>query len=187
MCFLTGPAGVALSFFWGIAEGTLFFIVPDVGLSFVAVFSPRRVWRHILAATLGAVCAGALLYAWAARNPLAAHSTVARVPFTSARMFAEVESGYVRHGIGAVFLGPLSGIPYKIYAIDAPKHFGMAEFLVATAPARAWRFILVSALAGIIAAWLRRRWHKNDLQLMAIHLVSWTVFYIFYWARIALS
>jgi membrane protein YqaA with SNARE-associated domain len=185
--FVSGLAGIFSSFLWGFAEGTLFFVVPDVFLSLVAVIAPRLVWRHILSAVLGAVCAGALMFAWAEGNPAQAHEAVSKVPFIPQRMFDDVKTGYERRGIVTVFVGPLSGIPYKIYAIEAPGRFGLAEFSAATAPARAWRFILVCLLFGVIASWLRRKWHNTPKQLAAIHGAAWILFYAFYWGRIALQ
>jgi membrane protein YqaA with SNARE-associated domain len=187
LAFLAGPRGILLSFFWGLAEGTLFFVVPDVFLSLIAVISPRRVWRHILSAVFGAVCAGALMYSWAARNPTEARALVAKVPFIPGRMFGQVRSGYERHGIAAIFLGPLSGIPYKIYAIEAPSHLGFWGFLAATAPARAWRFTLVCLFSAAAAHYLQRKWHKDVRQLLAIHGFAWILFYAFYWSRILLT
>ncbi len=185
--FLAGKGGIFLSFLWGLAEGTLFFIVPDVFLSLVAVVKPRRVWRHILSAVLGAVCAGTLMYIWAEQNPEQAHQTVSRVPFIPQRMFEEVKTGYERRGMFAVFLGPLSGIPYKIYAIEAPGRFGLMEFAATTAPARAWRFVLVCLFFAAAAAMLRGKWNRSPRQLAAIHGVVWFLFYAFYWTRIALQ
>jgi membrane protein YqaA with SNARE-associated domain len=185
--FLRGRGGIILSFLWGLAEGALFFVVPDVLLSLVAVVSPRSAWRHILSAVLGAVCAGALMYIWAEQNPVNAHAVVLRVPFILQRMFDQVRSGYQHRGMTALFLGPLSGIPYKIYAIEAPGHLGFLSFVIATAPARAWRFILVCLLFGAVAAFLRRSRGASQRQLAAIHAVVWILFYGFYWSRIFLS
>lgn len=185
--FVGGGRGIFLSFLWGFAEGTLFFVVPDVFLSLIAIVAPQRVWRHILAAVLGAVCAGALMYAWAARNPVQVHEVVSKVPFVPQRMFDAVRSGYERRGMTALFLGPLSGIPYKIYAVEAPAHFGPVRFALATAPARAWRFILVCLFAGAAASLLRQKWKKTPKQLAAIHAIAWILFYAFYWSRLALQ
>jgi len=184
---LSGGAGVALCFLWGLAESTLFFVVPDVLLSVAAVFCGRRVWRHILAAVCGAVVGGALMFQWATVLPAQARSAVRRVPFVTQQMIAQVQADYQRHPIAAVFLGPLSGIPYKIYAVEAPPHLGMATFLIAAGPARAYRFVAVSILAALLAAGARRRWQPSAWQLAAIHAATWSVFYALYWARIALS
>jgi hypothetical protein len=181
---LVGTPGVILTFLWGFAEGTLFFIVPDVVLSLVAMVAPRRAWRHILGGVGGAVLAGILLFAWAMRDPGGAQDAVAHVPFVTARMFAYVDASYRRHGIGAVFLGPLSGIPYKIYGVEAPKFLGKTVFLACTAPARAERFVLVWAGFGVLGSWLRQARHWSAAKIAAVHGAFWVVFYAFYWSVI---
>jgi len=147
---LTGSPGVALAFAWGLAEGTLFFLVPDIIVSLAAALNPRRAWKHIVAAALGAVLAGAVMFGWAARDPIAAQRAVGRVPFVSARMLARSESQYASHGLGAIFIAPLTGTPYKVYAVTAPSRVSETAFLLATLPARAFRFTLVWALAGLV-------------------------------------
>ena len=124
---------------------------------------------------------------WLAFFAAQAHEAVSEVPFIPRRMFDEVKAGYERHGIVAVFLGPLSEIPYKIYAIEAPGRFGLVEFVAATAPARAWRFILVCLFSAGAAHLLRRTWRKTLKQLALIHAIAWILFYSFYWGRIALN
>lgn len=63
----------AIAALWGIAEATVFFIVPDVWISFVAA---RRDWKAgVLAACLactGALIGGAIMYLWASRDAEAA-------------------------------------------------------------------------------------------------------------------
>lgn len=185
--FLLGPGGVALSFLWGFAEATLFFIVPDVLLSLVSIFSLRRVWRHIAAAVAGAVAGGALMFFWALANPDSARAAVTKVPFVTEQMFAHVHAGFRKSGILAVYVGPVTGTPYKIYAVAAPKFLSFTSFVVATAPARGWRFILVSLFSAACAGVLRRGWNKSLRQLTLLHALAWTAFYIFYWTRIAMS
>ena len=126
---LEGMPGVALAFLWGLAEGTFFFILPDVAISLLALLKPRHVWRQILAATAGSVVAGMLLFNWSCSNPRGAHEAVAKVPFVTAKMFERVHASYRMHGLGAVFLGPLLGTPYKIYAVEAPEFLSRAAFL----------------------------------------------------------
>jgi membrane protein YqaA with SNARE-associated domain len=185
--FLTGSGGLALSFLWGFLEATFFFVVPDVLLSLVAIVSFRRVWRHIAAAIAGAVCGGAVMFFWAQENPAKAYTTVKKVPFITERMFARVETSYRKDGMAAVYLGPMSGTPYKIYAVEAPGFFKATPFLVATIPARGWRFVLVSLFAAAGAAVLRRRWNKSVRHLTILHTLAWTLFYIFYWTSISMK
>jgi membrane protein YqaA with SNARE-associated domain len=63
-------AAPLIAFIWGLAEATLFFIVPDVYLGFVALFDWRRALRALAAPIAGAVLGGALMYALAAYSEL---------------------------------------------------------------------------------------------------------------------
>src|SRR5687768_13543988 len=48
---------------WGFAEATLFFLVPDLVVGWIALRSPRRVLAPSVAASAGAVVGGLLVYA----------------------------------------------------------------------------------------------------------------------------
>jgi membrane protein YqaA with SNARE-associated domain len=183
--WLDGVAGVTLAFLWGLAEGTFFFVVPDVAISLAALLRPGRAWRHVLAAVAGGVLGGALLYSWSSRSPGSAHDAVARVPFVTSQMFARVHESYRLHGMAAVFRGPLTGTPYKIYAVEAPEFLGRGEFLAATVPARGYRFVAVWIVFGVAGTALRRYLGRTASQLALWHGVLWILFYAFYWGRIA--
>jgi membrane protein YqaA with SNARE-associated domain len=183
---LTGPPGILAAFLWGFAEATLFFVVPDVLLSLAALFAFRRAWRHLLAAIAGAVLGGAILYTWSAHSPTSAQQTVAHVPFVTARMIAKVHTGYEQHPIRALLLGPLSGIPYKLYAVQAPTYLSASTFLAATIPARGERFLIVWLVFGALGTWLRRFPALTQQRLVIFHATAWVIFYMFYWGRILL-
>ena len=184
VCRLVGTPGVALAFLWGLAEGTLFFVVPDVIISLVAMLKPGRAWRHILAAIAGSVIAGMLLFSWSSSNPRGAHEAVARVPFITARMFTHVQAGYQAHGLGAMFLGPLSGTPYKIYAVEAPKYLSKTAFLWSTVPARGERFLFIWAAFSLAGSLLRRSGKRTAARIALWHGSFWAALYAFYWGMI---
>jgi membrane protein YqaA with SNARE-associated domain len=183
---LTGPPGIFAAFLWGFAEATLFFVVPDVLLSLAALFAFRRAWRHVLAAIAGALLGGALLYTWSTHSPTTARNAVAHVPFVTARMIARVHTGYEQHPVRALILGPLSGIPYKLYAAQAPPYLSAPIFLAATIPARGERFVLVWLFFGALGTWLRRFPAVTPQRLVILHASVWFIFYLFYWGRILL-
>jgi len=139
---LLGRPGIGGSFAWGLAEGTLFFVVPDVLISLAALFSPRRASLHMVAAILGSVLAGAILFQWARSSEATARTWIAGVPFVSGEMFEQVDRDYRALGAAALFKGPAYGIPYKIYAVEAPKHISLSALLLVTIPARLERLLL---------------------------------------------
>ena len=123
--FLLGPLGVALGFLWGFVEATLFFVVPDVWLSLVAIFSLRRVWQHIAAAITGAAAGGALIFLWAQTHPDSASAVVNKVPFVTKQMFAKVDVSFQTRGLSAVYVGPLTGLLTRFMRL---RHQGSCRF-----------------------------------------------------------
>jgi hypothetical protein len=77
-----------------------------------------------------------------------------------------------------------SGTPYKPYAVEAPKFTSRREFLLATPPARAVRFLLLWTGFGAAASGLktRRRWPFS--RLFKVQAALWIASYAFYWGRI---
>lgn len=184
--WLAGTPGAVIALLWGFAEGTLFFVVPDVIISLAAIVRPRTAWRHVAAAIVGAVLGGAVLFSWSVRDPQTATQAIAHVPFVRRRMLDDVHSEYIQRGMTALFLGPLFGTPYKIYAVEAPEFEREPAFLLATAPARGERFLLVWAAFGWAGVPLRRRLRHTDAQLALVCAVFWVLLYSCYWGMILL-
>lgn len=182
----SGGTGMIFAFAWGLAEATLFFIIPDVFLSFVAVIAWPRSWRHVVAAIAGALLGGALLFHLAATDQVQARRVILRVPFIRESMLVKVDDGLRNQGMAAILFGSLSGVPYKLYAVEAPRFFNLGEFLAATPPVRAVRFFLVWLGFGGAATWLRKRRGWQTARLMQVHAAIWIVCYAFYWGRIVL-
>jgi len=177
---LLGWPGVAGAFVWGVAEGSFFFIVPDILITLAAIFSPRRSLIHLAAVVTGSLIAGSSMYAWAASQPANARAVVARVPFVKASMFDTVASDLKRDGAWGLCRGPMSGIPYKVYAVEAPAYVPFGEFLVISVPARLERLLVtwvLFATAGTLIELRKvsRRW------LIAGHAIYWTAVYAYYW------
>ena len=151
---------------------------------------PRRALLHAGSAVAGAVLAGALMYTWALSAPDSARAAVDAVPFvdTSVLVVASIDFSY--DGAWAVLYGPLRGIPYKVYAVTAPPHIGLATFLLLTIPARLWRFLLTGLAFALLGQILRSGWlpFVGDLRpydtprvMVAVHLTLWAVFYALSW------
>jgi membrane protein YqaA with SNARE-associated domain len=181
---LAGRPGIIAAFLWGLAEATFFFVIPDVLLSFVAILDWPRTWKHVLAAIAGALLGGVLLFHWASVDSAGARAAVTHVPFIRERMFRKVSGGFRRQGWLSMLLGSVSGIPYKLYAVEAPRFTSPLGFLLVTPPARAARFLLVWAGFGTVASWLRKRRGWPFSRLVKMHAALWIASYAFYWGRI---
>lgn len=181
MTLLAAKRQSLIAALWGCAEATFFFFVPDVYLSRIALFDLRGALRSCLWALAGAVAGGALMFAWGRTDPPAAERALDRVPAISASAIQEVGRSIRERGAVAVFLGPLTGTPYKIYAVEsAPAGLSLARFLAISVPARLLRFVMVTLLCGGLARGPLRRWPPAKLALA--HATAWGLFYAAYFA-----
>ena len=172
----------AITSLWAFAEATVFIIVPDVLLSWLALRSFKRGLIACLFALLGSLIGGATMWLWAKNNPDSARAIVESLPAISRAMIVSVQQQIAESGLTALFLGPLGGIPYKIYAVEAADlSYGLAIFLGISIPARLSRFALVTIVAGAASLALRRRFSLRTVQM--IHVSCWVAFYTwFFWA-----
>lgn len=104
---------------WGIAEATLFFIVPDVYLTGVGLYDVRKSLFACLYALLGAMVGGTIMYYWGMRDVGGALGALDSIPSISTGMLARARADVVEMGTWAMLRGPLLGVPYKIFAVQA--------------------------------------------------------------------
>lgn len=179
---LLGRAGDAIAIAWGLAEGLVFFLVPDMFFSLTASRSPLRGLRHVGLVILGSLLAGLILHTWATRDAEAARSLVNAVPFVDQSMFARVEADYQRLGSLAPLAGPLSGIPYKVYAVVGAGHTPLLPFLLISVPARAERLLITWAQFTVLGLLLRRWTRRPELWSAIGYVAYWLVVYTLYWS-----
>ena len=171
-------------FVWGFAEATLFFIVPDVLLTLVALFSFRRSARVLACILLGALTGGAIMFYLGAKDPAQARQVVLRVPFVSQAMFDKTQQSFQRDGVWALTKGPGNGIPYKVYCVQAGKYSGLLLFLLVSVLARLERFALFWLIAGAMGALFRKNILREPRVTMAVHACIWIIGYAWYWSKI---
>lgn len=171
------------SFAWGMAEATLFFIVPDVLLSYIGLkHGPRSAVMASLFAAAGAAVGGGVMYMWSALDPVAAYAAALALPAISEQMAAAAESAMRDNWFVAVLLGPIAGAPFKLYAMLAPHQpdISLARFVVAAIPARLPRFLIVSVGVAILGRLLTPR--LGERQRLQLLLGAWAVFYLLFFA-----
>lgn len=171
-----------VAFFWGFAEATLFFIVPDVFFTYLVLFNLKLAWWSCFFALIGALIGGGWMYQWGKKNFGQAVRTLTSLPGISNRLLEREKKSLREKGLGAILLGPLKGVPYKIYAISAPSSgISFSQFLLISIPARLSRFIL-----SIFIAELAFHQLLPKLSLMAqIAILSgfWLLFYTGYFLK----
>jgi|SRR5579862_4049729 len=182
--WLLRPGRLWMAATWGFAEGTLFFFVPDIILTATALFSIRASLKQMAAATVGALVGGGLLFGLAGHNPSLVRDIVQSVPFVGRHMFETVERDFTAMGVWGMLKGPMSGVPYKVYAASARPYASWLTFLLASAPARLERFILTWALFALIGFRYRREITSRPAIALACHAVFWSGVYGYYWSVI---
>ena len=147
------------AFVWGLAEATLFFIVPDVLLSYVGLKQGSRAAAIAsVYAAVGAGIGGALMFAWSAACADAAREAVLAIPAINEAMVTRAADAMADNWFLATLLGPLTSTPFKVYAILAP-HAGteLIAFALAGVIARLPRFLITSIGVALIGRLLTPR------------------------------
>lgn len=179
--FMSSPASLIISFIWGFAEASLFFLIPDIYLGAAALFSPIYGLWNCVFSIIGAMLGGSIMYLMAHKTPQAMLGLMAKIPGISEAMVMRVGDNYQAHGLSAIFLAPWDGIPYKIYAVQAGVlGINYPSFLIATVPARLERFLVVVLIAALLGATLKGNISKNTGRWIMAYMLFWAIGYTFY-------
>lgn len=177
----------AIGFSWGFAEATLFFIVPDVWIGWVALTARRAAWAVLAFTLAGALLGGAVLYTVSTTTePETTAALLDGVPTVSRDAIEQVDEEMEEHGPRSVLYGPLRmGTPYKLYARSAgAQNESVLAFLLWSIPGRLER-LLPFTVAALVVGTLFRTWiaaHRRRVQ--ALYAVAWLAFYAVYVARV---
>lgn len=171
-------------FWWGLAEGVAFFIVPDVYISAATLFSYRAgavAWIASIAGSLVAVLAIRVLTTLAGVDYL---GFLDAVPAISERLIERVASEVRAAGLPFTPLLVLGGVPLKLYAAAAfASGVPLGLVLLWTVFARVVRIApTVLALAAVRRLFRRRIDRHPGVWLGALALF-WVLFYVFYFRR----
>jgi hypothetical protein len=180
------------SFFWGLAEGIFFFVVPDVILSAIATCSLATSLRASLLVVLGAVVAACLLYCGLFIGGDSAlsliHSVWSFFPGYTPKMDDLVRE-HLSRGARGLLSGPQSGIPYRVYVVEAWKQqISLLEILLWTPFARFERILIAPVVVGVmkhILAFALKKRRVGESTLSRVLLIAialyWVVIYFWYW------
>lgn len=168
-----------VAFIWGLAEATLFFIVPDVWLTGVAVKDRKKALLACLYALAGALIGGGVMYFWGSHDPSSAQAIVNKVPGIPDSFLSRVAGDLEKEGVPAMLFGPLQGIPYKLYALfSGSMGLSLPAFILWSVPARLVRFVLAALISGWIFDTGLKAW---TLKQKYVFLAAfWIIFYGWY-------
>lgn len=164
---------------WSAAEAAIFFIVADVPISWIAVRSgTRAALLAALVAALASVVGTLAVVFWAGHDPAGASATIAALPGIDPALISEAAIRYAQ-GFDAVLAGSFSGIPFKLFALEAAKQGGILFVLLAPL-LRVPRFLAIALFVGGISHFLERR--MDVRQRLGLLLILWIAFYAWYFS-----
>ena len=173
-------------FWWGFAEGLFFFIVPDVYVSFAALFSLRTglvAWTASIAGSLAGVVA---IYLLAVIVGIDYVGFLDAIPGISGGMLSRVGAQLSAEGLPYTALLIMGGVPLKVYAgLAFSLGFGLVPVLVWTVFARIVRMAPVFAVAAAARVVFRRSIDARPALWLAVLGGVWFVFYVFYFMRMS--
>lgn len=171
-----------IAFFWGLAEGLLFFVVPDVYLSFIGLFTLAGGVASVGFALLGSLVSAVLVFLLAPYFGNSYSHILTNIPGVSGSMVDKVAAGLHNYGITNILSGPLGGVPYKIYSAEAAlQHLPLIPYLLWSIPARLERMLPVTLVALILGYFFKNNIRKYTKFWIIGFTVVWILIYINYY------
>jgi membrane protein YqaA with SNARE-associated domain len=176
--FSSSSAGLAVMFAWALGEATVWPVIADALLAPMAAASRRPAalaCASISGMTLGGVAACIYAYTW----PRSAHAVLQRLPLTRTDQLGTAEARLLRHGAGALWLQPYSGIPMKVWSVAG----GQARLHPVRAvpifiASRALRMSLTAAIAHLLGARFHELLRRRFGLLSALYITGFVAIWL---------
>ena len=170
----------AIAFVWGLGEAVVFFVIPDVLGTRAALTSLRFSLTTVAYALAGSLLGGALSYLWGASDLAGARHLLDALPAISIDMLDRARQALASDGMYAALVGSFKGVPYKVFAIHAASAgIALPEFLLASIPVRAIRFVLLAIVTRGLVIYVVPSW--TEQRLRRVWALAWIVNYAIYW------
>lgn len=168
-------------FWWGLAEGLAFFIVPDVYISFAVLFSVRAGAMAWLFSIVGSVVAIPIIYILVTISSIDYVTFLETIPGISRALLERVEEGLLSDGLQYTPLLALGGVPLKVYgALAFSIGLSLGQVLVWTVFARFVRIAPTYIVVAGIRKLLHRHIDGHSIVWTGALILFWVVFYVFY-------
>ncbi len=173
-------------FWWGFAEGLFFFIVPDVYISFAALFALRAGAISWIASIAGSVAAVSLIYLLVVMLGIEYTDFLSMIPGISETMIERVQHTMADQGLPYSPFLVLGGVPLKVYAgLAFSLGLPLGGVLLWTIFARIVRIAPSFAGAGVMRLLFRRSIDARPAAWCALLGCFWFLFYVFYFIRMS--
>jgi hypothetical protein len=171
-------------FWWGLAEGLFFFIIPDVYISFAALFDLRAgatAWAFSIA---GSVTAVLIIYLLMAILRVDYLGFLPSIPGISDTLIAQTEARLAAEGLPYTPFLAFGGVPLKVYVASAfSLGLPLGAVLLWTFFARVVRIAPTYAVAAAIRLLFGRQIDRRPGIWAAGVGLFWLAFYIWYFDR----
>jgi hypothetical protein len=172
-------------FWWGLAEGLFFFIVPDVYISFAAIFSLRAGAVAWLFSIAGSVAAVGIIYLLVSILNFDYLAFLEGIPGISSPLIEQVARRLADEGLPYTPFLAAGGVPLKLYAALASSlGLGLGSMLLWTVFARLVRIAPTFAVVATTRLLFRGRIDAHASLWCALLGLFWLGFYVFYFLRV---
>jgi len=174
-------AALVVAGVWGFAEATLFFVVPDVWLGFVALFAPRRALPAFGITLVGAVLGALVLYVLAPMLP-GLPGYFDALPAISAEDIERTTSSLRADGPLAFVSSLFQGLPIKLH-VHAAALLGLPlpGVLAMVVVNRLLRIGLVTVGIAVVGHVLRAPIRRHPAITLTLYGLGVIAVYIYFW------
>jgi hypothetical protein len=173
-----------MGFWWGLAEGLFFFVVPDVYISFATLFALRAGAQSWLFSIAGSLTAIPIIYLLVVILRVDYLDFLQVIPGISGSMIAQVEASLAAGGLAYTPFLAFGGVPLKVYAASAfSLGLSLGAVLLWTVFARVVRIAPTYAVAAAIRVLFGRQIDRRPGIWLAGLGLFWLAFYIWYFNR----
>jgi hypothetical protein len=170
-------------FWWGLAEGTAFFIVPDLWITFATLFSLRSGAVAWLFSVIGSGVAVVCIYVLTAALGLDYLAFLELIPGISAALIKSVGASLAASGLPYTPWLVLGRVPLKLYAgLAFDSGLPLVPVLAWTAFARMARIAPTYLLAAAFHIGFRRRIDAQPIAWTGALALFWVAFYVLYFS-----
>ena len=171
-------------FWWGLAEGLFFFIIPDVYISFATLFALRAGAVAWLCSIAGSLVAIPIIYLLVVVLGVDYPGFLRALPAISGTMIEQTGARMASLGLPYTPFLAFGGVPLKVYAASAfSLGFSLGAVLVWTVFARIVRIAPTYVVAAAIRLLFGSRIDARPRFWLTGFALFWLVFYGFYFAR----